>query len=524
MSRKEELLQLFIEHLNMTAIAVYISLLIGGPLGILITRNKILAKAVIGLANVMQSIPCIALLAFSIPFVGIGTKPAILMVIVYALLPIIKNAYTGIMSIDPKTIEVAKGLGISKWKRLFKVELPIAAPFIMAGIRISAVAAVGTMTIAAFAGAGGLGWFINLGLNSRNTMLVLLGAIPASVLALFLDFILGKLEKALTSEVLLPAEQIQNISKKERRKKQFGIMFVCFLLIAAPVVSSVHKTFASAGEKKIVIGSSNFTEALILGYMYKDLVESNTDIKVEQRFNLNGASVCFDALDTGNIDMFVEYTGTILSNMLHRPIDSKIPDEIYAEVKEFMESEHNIHTSEPLGFNNTYVMSVTPEIAEKYNLETLSQLIDVAPELRLGCTVEFIQREDCLPLFESEYNTSFKSKDGLDASIRYAAIESGEVDVIDAFSTDALLAKSNLVKLEDDISFFPPYYAVNLVRNEVLEEYPELSEALSKMDNILTESDMAALNAEVDIDGKTPEDVAHNFLLEKGLINQSELI
>ena len=355
----------------------------------------------------------------------------------------------------------------------------------MAGIRISAVAAVGTMTIAAFAGAGGLGWFINLGLNSRNTMLVLLGAIPASVLALFLDFILGKLEKALTSEGLLPAEQIQNISKKERRKKQFGIMFVCFLLIAAPVVSSVHKTFASAGEKKIVIGSSNFTEALILGYMYKDLVESNTDIKVEQRFNLNGASVCFDALDTGNIDMFVEYTGTILSNMLHRPIDSKIPDEIYAEVKEFMESEHNIHTSEPLGFNNTYVMSVTPEIAEKYNLETLSQLIDVAPELRLGCTVEFIQREDCLPLFESEYNTSFKSKDGLDASIRYAAIESGEVDVIDAFSTDALLAKSNLVKLEDDISFFPPYYAVNLVRNEVLEEYPELSEALSKMDNLV---------------------------------------
>ena len=126
-------------------------------------------------------------------------------------------------------------------------------------------------------------------------------------------------------------------------------------------------------------------------------------------------------------------------------------------------------------------MSVTPEIAEKYNLETLSQLIDVAPELRLGCTVEFIQREDCLPLFESEYNTSFKSKDGLDASIRYAAIESGEVDVIDAFSTDALLAKSNLVNLEDDISFFPPYYAVNLVRNEVLEEYPELSEALSQM-------------------------------------------
>ncbi len=518
MDRKEELLELFIEHLNMTTLAVFISLLIGVPLGILITRNKILAKIVIGIANVMQSIPCIALLAFSIPFVGIGTKPAILMVIVYALLPIIKNAYTGITSVDPKTIEVAKGLGISKWKRLFLVELPIAAPFIMAGIRISAVAAVGTMTIAAFAGAGGLGWFINLGLNSRNTMLVLLGAIPASLLALILDFILGKLEKALTSEGLLPPELIQNTPKKERRKKQAGIISICLILIAAPIVSSVHKVFASANEKKVVVGTSNYTEALILGYMYKDLIESNTDIEVESRFNLNGGTVCFDALDTGSIDMFVEYTGTILPNMLHESIDSKDPDEVYNKVKELMNSKHDIHISEPLGFNNTYVMSVTPEVAEKYNLHTLSQLFEVAPELRLGCTVEFIQREDCLPLIESEYNTSFKSEDGLDASIRYAAIESGEVDVIDAFSTDALLSKSNLVKLEDDVAFFPPYYAVNIVRNDVFEEYPELKDVLSKMDNILTEEEMAALNAKVDIDGETPEKVAHDFLVEKGLV------
>ena len=190
-AKHSELLRLFIDHMNMTTMAVFISLSIGIPVGIVITHSRLATRIVIGLANIMQSIPCIALLAFSVPFVGIGAKPAIMMVIIYALLPIIKNTYTGIMSIDPKTIEVARGMGLTKWQRMFRIELPLAAPFIMAGIRISAVAAVGTMTIAAFAGAGGLGWFINLGLNSQNVGLVLLGAIPASLMALGIDLLLG---------------------------------------------------------------------------------------------------------------------------------------------------------------------------------------------------------------------------------------------------------------------------------------------------------------------------------------------
>lgn len=518
MDKKAELLDLFLQHMNMTTMAVFISLLIGVPVGILITRNKAAAKIVIGVANIMQSIPCIALLAFSIPFVGIGEKPAILMVIVYALLPIIKNTYTGIIGIDPKTIEMAKGLGITKWKRLFKVELPIAAPFIMSGIRISAVAAVGTMTIAAFAGAGGLGWYINLGLNSRNTMLVLLGAIPASVLALLIDFLLGKLEHALTSEGLLPPEQIQNIPKSKRRTERWIVTALCAALVLIPAAGSLQEAVSSSGQKKVVIGTSNFTEALILGYMYADLIESGTDITVEQRFNLNGASVCFDALDNDKIDMFIEYTGTILSNMLKRPIESKDPDVLYEQVKTLMEEEHQIHISAPLGYNNTYVMSVMPETAEKYQLKTLSDLMAIAPDLRLGCTVEFVQREDCLDLLKETFGTDFKEVSGLDASIRYEAIEAGEVDVIDAFATDALLPKAGLVKLEDDVQFFPPYYAVNLVRDEILEQYPELESVLSKLDGAIDAETMAGLNAEVDISGRDAKEVAHDFLAEKGLV------
>ncbi len=518
MEKKWELLELFFDHLNMTTIAVIISLAIGVPVGILITRNKLAAKIVIGIANVLQSIPCIALLAFSIPFVGIGTKPAILMVIVYALLPIIKNTYTGINGIAPATLEVARGLGLTKWKRLFKVELPIAAPYIMSGIRISAVTAVGSMTIAAFAGAGGLGWFINLGLNSRNISLVLLGAIPASILALAIDFLLGKLEKALTSEGILPPEQIQNIPKQRRRRERFTVIAVCALVVLLPAVSSLQNALASAGSKKVIIGTSNFTEVIILGYMYEDLIERNTDIEVERSFNLNGASVCYDALASDKIDMFVEYTGTIHANVVKESMEGKSTDEVYNRVKDYLAENDNIFTSKPLGFNNTYVMSVMPETAKKYQLETLSDLMAAAQDLTLGCTVEFVQREDCLDSLQNQFNTEFKEVSGLDASIRYEAVEAGEVDVIDAFATDALLEKTGLVRLTDDAGFFPPYYAINMVRQEILDKYPELVDVLSRLDGKIDDQTMSGLNAQVDIDGLDAKEVAHNFLVEQGLV------
>ncbi len=517
MDKKAELLQLFVQHLNMTTIAVFISLLIGIPVAILITRNKIASQVVIGIANIMQSIPCIALLAFAVPFVGIGAKPAILMVIIYALLPIIKNTYTGITSIDPKTIEVARGLGLSKGQRLLKIEMPIAMPFIMAGIRISAVAAVGTMTIAAFAGAGGLGWFINLGLNSRNPALVLLGAIPASLLALIIDFILARLEHAITSEGLKPAEKIKNVSKSYKKMERTVVFTLCALLVFIPAVSSIGTALAQNSEKKVVVGSSNFTEAVILGYMYSELIESNTDIKVEQKFNLNGGSFCFDALRNHSIDMFVEYTGTALSDMLHQPIEND-PETVYNKVNKLMKEQHNIHVSAPLGFNNTYVMSVKPETASKYNLKTLSDLMAVSDKLDLGCTVEFVQREDCLSSLEKRFNNKFKKVNGLDASIRYEAIDADEVQVVDAFSTDALLSKLGLATLEDDVQFFPPYYAINFTDQEILDKYPELEPVLAKMDGVLDEKTMASLNSKVDIDGRDAKEVAHDFLVEKGLI------
>lgn len=273
---------------------------------------------------------------------------------------------------------------------------------------------------------------------------------------------------------------------------------------------------SASSDKTITIGSSNFTEAVILGNVYKELIESNTDITCKTSFGLNGAAFCFSALEKGDIDMFVEYTGTALTNLLAQPINTD-PDEVYETVKTLMADEHGIHTSAPLGFNNTYVMSVKPETAEEYGLSTLSDLIEKSGELKLGCTTEFISREDCLPALE-KLGCKFESADPLDASVRYTAIDSDQVDVVDAFSTDALLYKFGLTTLEDDLQFFPPYYACNFVSQETMDEYPELEAVLSKLDGIIDEETMAGMNSEVDVDGKDAAVVAHEFLEENGLL------
>lgn len=520
LAKRSELLQLFVDHMNMTTMAVLISLAIGAPLGILVTKYKRLAGAVIGVANVMQSIPSVALLALAVPIVGIGKNAAILMVFIYALLPIIKNTYTGVSGIDPKVLESAKGIGLSPWQILFKIQLPIAVPYIMAGIRISAVAAVGTMTIAAFAGAGGLGWFINLGLNSGNPPLVLLGAIPASMLALFIDFILSKLERVMTSEGLKAPETIRTAPVGRRRREKYIVVSLCLLLAAGPMVGFAVQKYQETNQKKFIIGTSNFTEAVILGYIYSELVESNTDIRVEQRFNLNGAVFSYNALANAQIDQVVSYTGSILSNYLHRPLSTD-PEEVYQAVRQLMKAEHGIHISNPLGFNNTYVMSVTPETAKQYGLRTLSDAIHNAHRLNLGCTVEFVQRDDCLPLLEKQWQIKFKTTKGMDSNIRYQAIANNEVDIIDAFSTDALLEKLKLVPLIDDIKFFPPYYAVALTREDTLERYPELKPLFAKLEGRISNDAMRKMNYKVDIEGMDAKVVAHEFLLAQGLIGPS---
>ena len=509
-SRKEQIISLVIEHIQLTFIAVLLAIAIGVPLGIFITRKKSLAKPIVGLANLIQAVPSLALLGFLIPILGIGSKPSILMVLLYSLLPILKNTYAAISNLNKDTMEAARAMGMTKTEMLFKVELPLALPLIMAGIRISAVTAVGLMTIAAFVGGGGLGYLVFSGVQTVNSNMILAGAIPACILALLIDFIIGKIEDIVTPEGIAVNSKVKNKKLTKR------ILAVGCSILAIVILFNFAKGLLG-NKNKIVIASKNFNEQLILGNMMATLIEENTDLKVERKMNLGGSSVAFNALKAGEIDIYPEYTGTALVNILGKESISD-KDKVYNTVKEEFENNFGATWLEPLGFNNTYTLAVKQETAEKYGLKTFSDLAKVSGELRLGSTMEFLNREDGYLGLQKTYGMNFKDTKGIDGGLRYTSIQSNESDVIDAFSTDGLLKGFNLKVLEDDQKFFPPYDAVPVVRQEILDAHPELEPLLNKLSGLLTDEKMRDLNYKVDEESMDPEVVAREFLKENNLI------
>ena len=293
--KKSEILSLLLAHIQLTVIAVLIAVIIGVPLGILISRNKKVANGVIGLANLTQAIPSLAILGFLIPIIGIGSGPAITMVVLYSMLPIIKNTYTGITNINPDMLEAAKGLGMTSGQTLRLIKIPQAMPVIMAGIRMAAVTAVGLMTIAAFVGAGGLGYLVFSGIQTVDNNLILFGAIPAAILALLIDFITGKIEDATMpngikkSDGTMKVKRNQMSKKKKRLVVSISSIVVIILLGFALVPKSLIK-----GDDTVVVASKNYTDQLILGNILSEFIKANTDLNVEEKFNLGGSQVTFN--------------------------------------------------------------------------------------------------------------------------------------------------------------------------------------------------------------------------------------
>jgi osmoprotectant transport system permease protein len=508
-SNYEQVLNLLGQHIYLSVISVLIAVIIGIPLGILISREPKLSKPIIGTTNVIQAVPSLALLGFLIPFIGIGSTPAIVMVVLYSLLPIVKNTYTGLTNIDSDILEAAKGIGLTKSQTMKKVQLPLAFPMIMAGIRISAVTAVGLMTIAAFVGAGGLGYLVFSGVQTVDNYMILAGAIPACILALLIDFIVGKLETSFSY-----TNKQKSSSKMSKNVKRLIIGFASIIIVAGGAFTVYSK--ANAAEK-IVIGSKNFSEQLILGNMLADLIEGKTDIEVERKMNLGGSQVAFSAIKNGDIDIYVEYTGTGLVNILNQEPQSD-SDKVYDYVKREFKEKYGIDMLKPLGLNNTYALAVRQDTAKQYNLNTISDLARVSNDLTMGPTIEFPNREDGLIGLEKAYNMKFKAVQAVDGGLRYTALNNHKSDVIDAFSTDGLIEEFDLKVLEDDKNFFPPYYAVPIVKEDTLEKHPELKEALNTLAGKLTDDKMRKLNYKVDSLKESPAKVAKEFLIEEGLL------
>lgn len=289
-------------------------------------------------------------------------------------------------------------------------------------------------------------------------------------------------------------------------------------ILGLMVLLNIFVLVGCGNDEEIVIGGKNFTEQYIMSEMLGILIEENTDLETEIISNLAGSTI-HEALLNEEIDLYLEYTGTALINIGEEPVTD--PDVVYNTVKEYFEEELDIKWLEPYGFNNTYAMVVTQETADEYNLETYSDMAEVGDQLRLGSTHVFTERDDGYPGLIEHYDFDFASVNGMDPGLMYQALMANEVDVISAFATEGRIPAFDLVILEDDKQFFPPYDAAPIIRMEVLEEYPELEELLNSLAGRIDDLKMGELNALVDLEGQDPEDVARDFLLEEGLIAEN---
>jgi len=489
-ARKGELVDDLIKHIELSFIALFFALLIAIPLGILLTRNKKIAEIVIGITAVFQTIPSLALLGLLIPLVGIGTIPSIIALVMYALLPILRNIYTGIKEIDPSLIEAAKGLGMNNRSLLMKVELPLAMPVIMAGIRTAMVLIIGTATIASLIGAGGLGDLITVGISRNDPSLILLGAIPSALLALFFDFLLRQFEK---------------LSFKKAVVSIVSVIFAACLVITM-------SAFAQPKKADIIIAGKLGAEPEILMNMYKLLIEQNSSLTVELKPNLGGTTFVYNALTSGSIDIYPEFTGTAIVDLLKQQPKSTDRKEVYEQAKNGLLNKHNLVMLEPMKFNDTYAIAIPNSLAKQYNLKTISDLKPIEDSMKAGFTPEFPEREDGYLGIQKLYGIQFSKVITMEPELRYTALNSGKINIVDAYSTDSELQKYHLTVLDDDKHLFPPYQGAPLLTKKTLEKYPELRGILNKLSSKITDNEMRKMNYEVVVEKKKANYVAKEFL------------
>ncbi|MEO8648359.1 MAG: ABC transporter permease/substrate-binding protein [Acidobacteriota bacterium] len=496
-----ELLALTREHILLVLISTGAAVLIGVPLGVLLTRVRSLRAPVLGFANIMQTVPSLALfgLLIPIPFIGgIGARTAIIALALYALLPIIRNTVTGILGLDPKVTEAASAMGMTGWQRLKMVELPLAAPVIMTGIRVAVVISVGVATVAAAVGAGGLGTYIFRGLRQNDNNLLLAGALASALLALSCDLALDQLEKVF---------QIGERAYALRRKVFAGVAFAALAAIVAVGSFSGSASVADNGGKRIVVGSKDFTESVILAEILAQMLESR-GIAVERQFELGG-NLPHDALLSKQIDVYPEYTGTAYTAILKHPTLTD-PLAVYEQTRTEYAEKFGLAVSPPLGFANDFAILIRGDFARRNNLRTISDAVPLMRGWQAGFGQDFMSRADGYPGFIKAYGIRFdKQPREMDLSLIDRALAAGELDIVAGASTDGLIPALDLFQLDDDRHYFPPYQAVFIARSDVADT---LTAAFEKLNNAITIDQMRQMNFDVDGGKKAPRDVAREWL------------
>ncbi|MGG3693948.1 glycine betaine ABC transporter substrate-binding protein [Heyndrickxia ginsengihumi] len=507
--RWSEIGKLLLEHIYLSLIAIAIAIIISVPLGIFLTRHKKLADPIIGLASAVQTIPSLALLVFLVPFIGTGKPPAIVALTVYGLLPILRNTYLGILGVNRSTVEAGVGMGMTSRQVLWIVELPLAFNVIMGGIRTASVLVIGVATMAGLIGAGGLGDLIFRGLQTYNSGLILAGAIPSAVIAILFDQLLKRIEV-----------RAKPGTQKRKIPKGVKIGFLTIIILAVVVSSGYGIYQMKQRDNTIVITGKAFTEQEILVHMYGILIKDRTNLNVEYKSFISGSTPVFEGMRKGDYDLSVEYTGTGLINILKEKVSSTDPKTVYNKVKDEYAKKYQLIWLKPIGFNNTYSLTIRKADAKKWGVKSISDLTKIAPTLTLGSEPEFLERKDGYIGLQKKYGIHFKKTSTMDEGIIYSAEKNHKVDVIDAYTTDGRIPAFNLYVLKDDKHQFPPYNAAPVIREEMLKKHPELKKVINLLAGKITDEKMQQLNAEVDIEKKDYDDVARKFLIDEGLIKK----
>ena len=500
---------LILEHLFIVLAASILSVCIGLPLGILAYVFPKARKAILWMVDLLQTIPALALLGIIMVFIGAGKPTVIAGITLYSLLPIVRNTCLGLQEVDPGVKEAARGMGMSKAYRVLRVEFPLALPTVFTGIRISVVSAIGTAVFAAFVGGGGLGGIITRAIRIQNMGLLLAGTGALMVIAVVLDLLMGRFE--------------------EMVRKSRGGSRKLWLPVAAVLLAFVLLLpygLKSTGENELLLYDGDYSETQIIHHMVKMLVEDKTDLTVtiqDQMSQVNN----FNALvgDNHSCDLMISYDGTLLTTFLHLDtVDVPEGVSIYDYANQVSGERHDVRLLEKLGFDNTYAIAVPQSIAEEYGLETVSDLVPVADQLVFGAEHEFFTLEGSMKYgpFTEFYGLKFKSTAPVDVSLKYSAIQQGSFDVTEVYATDGLNRKAGLKVLEDDRSFFPDYNGALLVREDTFERFadtaPDLEEVLNLLAGQIANEDMVEMTYQVDVLGRTVDDVAREFLVSRGLL------
>lgn len=496
MEKKEDLIRAIFEHLQISLIALFIAMLIAIPFAILIAKNKRISEITLQITGVLQTIPSLALLGLFIPILGIGEIPSIVALVIYGLFPILQSTLTGLRGIDPILDEAATAFGMTRWEKLKKYELELAMPSIVGGIRTSSVMLIGTATLAALVGAGGLGSFILLGIDRNDSALILIGAIASALLAVIINALIKLLE--------------------DKKLKTIVLSFSVILLI---LLLSLFN-FGKGKEKTLTLAGKLGAEPEILINMYKEVIENDTDFEVVLKPSFGKTNFLYEALKSKSIDIYPEFTGTITSTLLEDKPDSLSNDEkeVYDYAKDAINKQDDLTLTKPMQFQNTYAIAVKKDFAKENNLKTISDLKKIENEIVAGFSLEFNDRLDGNRGLKSLYGLNLEVKT-MEPSLKYQAIENDDVNLIEVYSTDSEIISHDLFVLEDDLNLFPPYQAGALMRSEMAKDNPELVKSLERLSSKITNEQMQEMNYRVDVKKEKASDVAKEFIEKNNILD-----